>query len=160
MKNVIVETQSQEKSIRRPEKPSSQSGKCDEFRACTVRSPSAEDGTSKSTYVAATRRSIHWCKKLHVAARQNFRCATTVKSTCPRWQLDNGVFGVEAFEVDHIRPHSVGGSNDVENLRALCPACHAVRTRLQRIATCDRADTFLDSRREYTKSEDDVHSTE
>ncbi len=118
------------------EKTCSQSGKREEFPAPTVPSPSAGAGTCKSTYGGATRRSIHWCKKLHVAARQNFRCATVDRTSCPRWLLDNGVFGHDAFEIDHVTPHSAGGSDDVDNLRALCPACHAIRTRLQRIATC------------------------
>lgn len=164
MTNVILEMQKHGKNIKQHEKPCSQSVRHEECLVHTAHSPSAEDGTCRSTYVAATkntkRRSIHWCKKLHVAARQNFRCATTLKSSCPRWQLDNGVFGAEAFEVDHIMPYSSSGDNSVENLRALCPACHAIRSRLQRIATFDREDTSSVPLQERTKSEDDGRSTE
>ena len=142
------------------EKPSSQSGRRDEFPAPTARSPSAAGGTCRSTSGGATRRSIHWSKKLHVAARQNFRCATVDRSTCPRWLLDNGVFGAEAFEIDHIRPHAACGSDELDNLRALCHACHAIRTRLQRIATCGKEDTFSDCPLARTKSEDGGRSTE
>lgn len=31
------------------------------------------------------------------------------------------------FHIDHITPRSKGGSNDLSNLRCLCPMCHAKR---------------------------------
>jgi len=36
--------------------------------------------------------------------------------------------GVSANHVDHIIPRSVGGSDDPENLRALCAHCHHVES--------------------------------
>ncbi len=35
----------------------------------------------------------------------------------------------DAFEIDHATPLAVGGSNDWRNLQALCPDCHAGKTR-------------------------------
>lgn len=50
--------------------------------------------------------------KLHVAARQRWTCASC-KSTL-----------TEFFELDHVLPVALGGSNTTENLQALCPDCH------------------------------------
>jgi 5-methylcytosine-specific restriction endonuclease McrA len=122
----------------------------DEWCVHTVPSHSVRTGTCTNTSQTATRRSIHWCKKLKVAANQSFRCAGN-KHSCPRWKLDGGVFGSDAFEVDHIMQRSKGGNDDPENLQALCTACHAVRTRDQRIATCGRADTSAAP--EHTRNE-------
>jgi len=36
-----------------------------------------------------------------------------------------------ATEVDHIRQPEAGGTNAVENLRAVCHRCHAIRTAKQ-----------------------------
>lgn len=35
----------------------------------------------------------------------------------------------ENLEVDHVIPHSVGGVTEIRNLRALCPNCHAQKSR-------------------------------
>lgn len=32
------------------------------------------------------------------------------------------------YQVDHVVPHALGGTDDVSNLRALCPTCHADKT--------------------------------
>ena len=117
-----------------------QNGRIDGWCVPTARSPSVLLGTYKSTSQTGTRKSIHWCKKLKVAASQSFRCAGD-KDTCPRWKIDSGVFGADAFEVDHIKARANGGDDSFENLQALCTACHAVRTRDQRILTCGKGDT-------------------
>ena len=33
------------------------------------------------------------------------------------------------FQIDHIRPLSNGGTNDRENLQALCVSCHQEKTK-------------------------------
>tara|TARA_B110000046_G_C12995294_1_gene399771 strand:+ start:1401 stop:1727 length:327 start_codon:yes stop_codon:yes gene_type:complete len=78
------------------------------------------------------RKSIHWCVKLHVAASQNFRCGGD-KKRCIRWVVDDGVFGPEAFEIDHKTPLSKNGTDSIDNLIAICPACHAIKSREERI---------------------------
>ena len=36
--------------------------------------------------------------------------------------------GLAATDVDHIRPKRLGGSDDMDNLRALCRECHKAVT--------------------------------
>ncbi len=38
-------------------------------------------------------------------------------------------FDKNNFHIDHIRPLSNGGNNDIENLQALCPTCHRDKCR-------------------------------
>lgn len=78
------------------------------------------------------RKTIHWSVKMHVAGRGRFRCQGP-RETCPCWALDDGVFGPAGFEIDHVMPVCRGGSDDPSNLQALCPCCHALRSRIQRI---------------------------
>ena len=52
-----------------------------------------------------------------IAASQKWSC-----KTCTR-MLD------ENFDIDHIRPLFLGGTNDFENLQALCISCHASKSR-------------------------------
>jgi len=42
-----------------------------------------------------------------------------------------GVF-TRATHVDHIKPKSQGGTNDLSNLQGLCKACHATKTATER----------------------------
>ena len=58
------------------------------------------------------RRAVPHTDKLHVAAQQRWACASC-KSTLN-----------EFFELDHILPVALGGTNTTENLQALCPDCH------------------------------------
>lgn len=75
-------------------------------------------------------------KKL-VAGRQQYRCANRPNSgiiknyNCPLWDLKTryGSFGEEGYEIDHIKEVSKGGSNELNNLQALCLSCHSVKTR-------------------------------
>ena len=54
--------------------------------------------------------------KKKVAAGQQWRCGSCSNI------LD------ETFEVDHIIALEHGGSNDITNLRAVCPHCHRKKT--------------------------------
>lgn len=58
------------------------------------------------------RRRINGHEKKIVAARQAWKC-----KLCEHL-LD------ETFEVDHVIPLHVGGDDDINNCRALCPNCH------------------------------------
>ena len=53
-----------------------------------------------------------------MAARQSWKCGLCHKL------LD------ETYEVDHITPLYLGGSNEISNLMALDPVCHRKKTRL------------------------------
>jgi len=46
-----------------------------------------------------------------------------------RWACcDCGDLLPSTYQVDHVVPLWKGGSNDVDNLRAMCPNCHALKT--------------------------------
>ncbi len=44
--------------------------------------------------------------------------------------LKKGKF-VMATEIDHIIPLKNGGTNDIENLQALCKRCHSKKTKVE-----------------------------
>lgn len=76
-------------------------------------------------------RSLTKSQKETVAAKQNFKCANSIKDyNCPLWQKSNdkGIFGEEKYHIDHIKELADGGSDSNDNLQALCLNCHAVKT--------------------------------
>ena len=52
-----------------------------------------------------------------VMARDAHRCQIRIPGVC----------SIDATEVDHIRPRAVGGTDDLDNLRAVCHRCHVSR---------------------------------
>ncbi len=69
----------------------------------------------------ATKRSVSETKKKWVASQQNWGCKHCQK------QLNAW------FEVDHVIKLEHGGSNNVENLVALCRECHGEKTAKERL---------------------------
>lgn len=69
----------------------------------------------------STKRSVSETKKKYVAASQNWRCKHCSKQL-PGW-----------FEVDHVVKLEYGGSNDINNLEALCRDCHGKKTALENL---------------------------
>ena len=77
--------------------------------------------------------------KKEVAGAQYYRCANTPNSKldkledydCPLWESvkKNGSFDRSGYAIDHIIEYSLTQNNDITNLQALCPACHAVKTK-------------------------------
>ena len=73
--------------------------------------------------------------KKQVADKQELRCANKPKTMprglydfeCPLYENKDGKFGEERYQVDHIIEQALGGSDDMENLQALCHSCHAVK---------------------------------
>ena len=64
------------------------------------------------------RRVTERVKKI-VAARQKWlciACSNTLDAT---------------YQIDHVTPLWRGGTNDSDNLQALCPNCHAAKTQLE-----------------------------
>jgi hypothetical protein len=65
------------------------------------------------------RRSVSEARRRHVAASQNWACAHC-RSTL-----------AASYEVDHIMRLDRGGSNEIDNLVALCRNCHGEKTRME-----------------------------
>jgi hypothetical protein len=69
----------------------------------------------------ATKRSVSETKKKFVAAQQGWKCGAC-KIQLPAW-----------FEVDHKIRLDNGGSNQVDNLVALCRDCHGKKTAFENL---------------------------
>ena len=63
--------------------------------------------------------------KKQIAGKQRYKCATIPNYVCP---LKNEPFDEAGYDIDHIIELRHGGTNDMSNLQALCPACHRVKT--------------------------------
>ena len=59
-----------------------------------------------------------------IAQRQNWNCAS---DTC------NLAGKLEAYDLDHVVPLWKGGEDTEDNLQALCPACHRIKTDKERL---------------------------
>lgn len=76
--------------------------------------------------------------KQQVAKSQDYKCANSPSQTeykqykCLLWTHGNGTFDQSGYEVDHLVALMNGGTNDISNLRALCPNCHRVKTKRDR----------------------------
>ena len=69
----------------------------------------------------STKRSVSETKKKYVAASQNWHCKHCQKQL-PAW-----------FEVDHVKKLEYGGSNNIDNLEALCRDCHGKKTAFENL---------------------------
>tara|TARA_B110001452_G_scaffold267582_2_gene278231 strand:- start:1628 stop:2239 length:612 start_codon:yes stop_codon:yes gene_type:complete len=69
----------------------------------------------------STKRSVSETKKKYVASNQNWCCKKCNKQL-PAW-----------FEVDHVVKLEYGGSNNIDNLEALCRDCHGKKTALENL---------------------------
>jgi len=67
------------------------------------------------------KRSVSETKKKYIASQQNWKCQKC-KEQLTAW-----------FEVDHIKRLDQGGTNDVQNLVALCRNCHGEKTSMENI---------------------------
>jgi hypothetical protein len=67
------------------------------------------------------KRSVSETKKKYIASQQNWKCEQC-KEQLTAW-----------FEVDHIKRLDQGGTNDVQNLVALCRNCHGEKTSMENI---------------------------
>jgi 5-methylcytosine-specific restriction endonuclease McrA len=63
-------------------------------------------------------------ERRRIAMRQNWKCNDPYgKCTLPD--------DLAEYEVDHIIPTSLGGADTDDNLQALCPGCHRIKTNLE-----------------------------
>lgn len=69
-----------------------------------------------NTNFTKIKRSVSETKKKFVASRQQWHCGSC-----------SNILN-HTFEIDHILSLNNGGSNHVDNLVALCPACHREKT--------------------------------
>ena len=69
----------------------------------------------------STKRSVSETKKKFVASSQNWCCKHCQKQL-PAW-----------FEVDHVMKLEYGGTNNIDNLEALCRECHGKKTALENL---------------------------
>lgn len=81
-------------------------------------------------------------KKKDVASDQFFKCANFLGSNlpgledyeCPMWlkpvNKNPGSFDKSSYQIDHKFEFSLSHDDSRKNLQALCPCCHAVKTKL------------------------------
>ena len=78
------------------------------------------------------KRNVSDSMKRTIAAKQSFKCANHNLITsydCPLWDSSReGTFDEAGYEIDHIKEHCVTGDDSPQNLQALCPSCHRVKT--------------------------------
>jgi len=48
---------------------------------------------------------------------------------CLLWQINDGYFDESGYQIDHIVEYCDDMNNNIDNLQALCPNCHSVKTR-------------------------------
>ena len=75
-----------------------------------------QDNRIRNSGKTGSKRCVSETKKKYVASSQGWKCATCAK------QLKH------TFQVDHRIDLQFGGTNEVENLEALCNDCHAEKT--------------------------------
>jgi 5-methylcytosine-specific restriction endonuclease McrA len=63
------------------------------------------------------RKNLNLINRLNIAFKQEYKCFICQNLLKPR-----------LFQIDHKIPLCLGGSNDSENLQALCLNCHAEKT--------------------------------
>lgn len=85
-------------------------------------------------------RKVTLAMKKQIAGRQYFTCNNKPNSNllglenyeCPLWSSSKknaGNFDESGYEIDHIVEWSVTKNDDLNNLQALCPTCHKVKTK-------------------------------
>lgn len=83
------------------------------------------------------RRYISKNNKILILKTQDYKCANTPfkpalnlqNYQCKLWKYENGDFDEAGYQIDHIDEYCISKNNHVSNLQALCPDCHAVKTR-------------------------------
>jgi 5-methylcytosine-specific restriction endonuclease McrA len=104
-----------------------------------------EDGAERTKQPRKIKRTLTDGTKKVVAASQSWIC--TICSTLLS----------SAFQVDHVLPLWNGGTDALENLCALCPSCHAIKTQRENIQRNEdqrlkRKEVAQAAQREFEKS--------
>lgn len=65
-----------------------------------------------------------------VLKNQQYKCANSIKDyKCLLWIINNGYFDEAGYQFDHINEYCLSSDNGINNIQALCPNCHAVKTK-------------------------------
>ena len=85
--------------------------------------------------------------KNEVLINQNGKCANNTFINlhgykCLLWKYQNGNFDEAGCQYDHINEFSLTNCNDKNNIQALCPSCHSVKTRV-----------FMNNKRQFLSKE-------
>jgi len=84
--------------------------------------------------------------KDNVLLRQENKCANSIKNySCLLWKINNGFFDEAGYEFDHINEYCLTFDNTINNIQALCPNCHSVKTK-----------RFMNNKKKFTTTELDV----
>jgi hypothetical protein len=76
--------------------------------------------------------------KKRIAGKQRYKCNNSPGSVlkgienydCPLWKFgQDGSFGEEGYEIDHIEEFSISENDDEKNLQTLCLNCHSIKTK-------------------------------
>ena len=75
--------------------------------------------------------------KDRIVMNQNNKCANKPLNPaanltgymCLLWQCNDGTFDESGYQIDHIVEYCEEQNNNIDNLQALCPNCHAVKTK-------------------------------
>lgn len=71
--------------------------------------------------------------KREVLKKQEYKCANQYGINgykCLLWRYENGSFDLSGYQFDHIEEYCLTQNNSIDNIQALCPNCHAVKTKL------------------------------
>jgi len=87
--------------------------------------------------IIKTNRYISQKTKTIVLDRQQYKCANNAHYpsinlsdySCLLWRYQDGTFDQSGYEFDHIDEYSITNNNTLENIQALCPMCHSVKTK-------------------------------
>lgn len=96
------------------------------------------------------KRSITKIAKKLILQKQDYKCANSIVKPsinlsdyeCLLWKYRDGKFDLAGYEFDHIDEYCHSRNSDMSNIQALCPNCHAVKTR-----------KFLKNKKLYTSTE-------
>lgn len=68
-----------------------------------------------------------------ILEKQNYKCGNIYGINnyyCKLWKYENGNFDEAGYEFDHIEEYCLTQNNSINNIQALCPSCHKVKTKI------------------------------
>ena len=83
-----------------------------------------EDKDNEHKRIRINRQNVGWATRLKVASDQKYKC----KDPFGKCSLPDLLFVDGVFDIDHKVPYHVSQDDSYENLQALCPSCHRLKT--------------------------------